>query len=176
MRRSSRSYVDRLPDAALVAPDAVDLRGERRIEDERVPCEPTARDERRPDATHHVDAGVVAGEVEHRPERADHEIGRLVQGELGHVALTQLELDPRVRCVAPCDLEHLDGHVDADHAAAGALGDRDRHATGADRQLDHRPARSRCELDVERHVLGHRRRERVVDGGECVVPAHCAPS
>ena len=118
----------------------------------------------------------MIGKVEHRPERTDHEIGRLLERELAHVLVAQLEADTGVGRPLARDREHLRRDVGPDHAASGALDDRDRDPSRSHGQLDHGPARFLGELDVERDVLGHGRRERVVDGSEGVVVAHAVDS
>ncbi len=67
--------------------------------------------------------------------------------------------------------EHPRRRVDADHANAGAR-DRDGDATGADGELDDRPARLDRQVDVEADVLGDGAAPRVVERRDLVVQAH----
>jgi hypothetical protein len=111
-------------------------------------------------------------QVEHRAGRAVDERGRLVQRELPHVFLAQLQLDTRLGRAHPRQLEHRRRGVDPEQRPPDRLRDRNRHPPVPDPQLDHRPAGLARQLDVERHVLGHVRGPVVVDGRERVVRAH----
>ena len=87
--------------------------------------------------------------------------------------LAQVELDTRQLGALARDLEHPGRQVDADDADA-RRGDRHRDPPGADAELEHRPAGANRLLDVERHVLDHAPRPRVVDAGDLVVGGHAA--
>jgi hypothetical protein len=110
--------------------------------------------------------------VQQAAERAVDERRGLVELQVAHVALAELELDAGRLGPFAGLLEHRRRRVDPDHGAAGRLGNRDRDAAAPDRQLDDRAVCRLRQLDVERHVLGHRRRPLVVALGEALVPAH----
>ena len=100
----------------------------------------------------------------------------LLERELAHVALAQLELDAgRVR-LSTCDREHSRRDVDPDDAPAGLLDDGNRHTPRPDRKLDDGAGCLLREADVERDILRHGRGELVVDRGEGVVVAHSPDS
>ena len=67
------------------------------IEDERVPREAAARAKRRRDALEEPAPVSPGGEVEERAERAVDERRGLLQLELPHVALAELDVDARPR-------------------------------------------------------------------------------
>ena len=79
--------------------------------------------------------------VEQRAEGADHERERLVDRRVAHVAVTQVDLDPRECRALARHLEHPGRQVDADHADPGS-GDRHRDPARSDAELQHRAARS----------------------------------
>ena len=120
----------------LLAVHAVVLCREAVVEDERVPGEPSARPERRGDARERAAAVRPGGQVQERAEGAVDQRRRLLQIELAHVALTQVELDPRRGGVGAGLGEHRRRGVDSDHGPPGRLRDRDRHPPVADRKLD----------------------------------------
>ena len=91
--------------------------------------------------------------MEERAGRADDEVDRLVELELAHVALAQL--DGQAGGALARDREHRRRAVDPDHALSRLARDRDRDAAGADRELDDRLAGLAGELDVPRDVLRH---------------------
>ena len=81
-------------------------------------------------------------EVEHRAERADDEVGRLVEPELAHVARAGGRARrPRRRRVSARPSSIAAESVDADHPAARSLRDRNRDAAVADGELDDRAVR-----------------------------------
>jgi hypothetical protein len=71
-------------------------------------------------------------------------------------------------------LEHRWRRVNTKHPLARRLRDRDGDPPTADRQLDQRPIRFACQLDVEGNVGRHISRPLVVPVGECLVPTHPA--
>ena len=112
------------------------------------------------------------GQVPERAEGAVDEAGRLIQLEVAHVGLAQLDVDTGPGDALACLREHRGRLVDSDHAAAGLAGDGDRDSPVADRQLDERPLALAGELDVEGNVRRHVRRPVVVDRRERFVNAH----
>ena len=66
------------------------------VERERVPGEPSARPERRGDALERAAAVGPGRQVQERAERAVDQRRRLVEREVAHVALAQVELDARL--------------------------------------------------------------------------------
>jgi hypothetical protein len=109
--------------------------------------------------------------VKERAEGAVDERGRLVEGQLAHVALDQVELDAGLSRVRAGLREHRRRGVDADHPAARALRDGDRDAAVPHRQLDERAVRSTGKLDVEGDVGRHVGGPLVVAVRERLVPA-----
>jgi hypothetical protein len=98
--------------------------------------------------------------------------GRLLELELADVSFAQFELDSLLGCAFPCLREHPRRRVDPDHTPARRLRNRDRNASGADRELDHRSVGVAGEPDVERDVgAADGRRPVVVAVGPGVVPA-----
>ena len=87
--------VDAVPDAVLLLPFAVDARGDVRVEDEGVPGEAPAGPERSMDALEHAAPVGPRRQVEQRTEGDVDQAGRLVQLEVAHVLLAELELDTR---------------------------------------------------------------------------------
>ena len=77
-----------------------------RIEDEEVPGEAPARAERGVDPLEDAAPVGPGRQVAQRAEGAVHEPGRLVQLEVAHVALAELQLDPRRSCALARLLEH----------------------------------------------------------------------
>ena len=111
--------------------------------------------------------------VQERAEGADRERDTLADRRLAQVADAQVEPlgDTGHLGGGPGDREHLRRRVDPDHGDAG-LGDRHRDASGADRELDDRPARRERAVDVEADVLGHRPAPGVVEARDPVVEGH----
>ena len=172
---SIRLSPDRVADRVryrLVLVLAVQARRDPVVEGEGVPGEPPARPERGGDALEGAAAVGPGRQVQERPERAVDQRRRLVQGEVAHVALAQVELHARLGRTGTGLLEHRRRRVDADDRPAGRLRDRDRHPPVPDRQLDQRPVRLAGELDVEGDVGRHGRRPLVVAVRERLVPAH----
>src|SRR5207342_3108239 len=141
-----------------------------------VPGEAPARAERRVRALEDTAAVGPGGEVAQRAGWDVDEPGGLIQLELAHVALAQLEVDTSSGCPLARLREHRRRRVDSEHLPSGLARDRDRDAAIPDRELDEWPVRLPGELDVERDVLGHVRRPVVVDRREGVVGAHVALS
>ena len=112
------------------------------------------------------------GQMQHGAERAVDERRWLVEREVAHVALVQLELDSRLGGLLLRQCEHRRRAVDADDLLAGLLRDRHRNPPVADRELDDGPVGLADELEVERDVLGHVRRPVVVDRCEGRVFVH----
>jgi hypothetical protein len=110
--------------------------------------------------------------MQQRAERAVDQRGRIVDFEVAHVALAQLELDAGVCRVRARLCEHRRRRVDAEHAPADRLRDGNRDPAVADGELDHRPGGLTREPDVERDVGGHRGRPLLVAVCERLVPAH----
>ena len=92
-------------------------------------------------------------------------------GGIAHVAVAQVELDPRQLGGLARDLEHPGREVDPDHPDPGG-GDRHCDPPGADAELEHGPAEALRHLEVERHVLDDGHGPRVVDAGDLVVGGH----
>ena len=93
--------------------------------------------------------------MQERAERAVDQRRRLVENQVAHVALAQVELHTRLGGTSTGLREHRRRRVNADHALASRLRDRNRHPPIADRQLDQRPVRLARELDVEGDVGRH---------------------
>ena len=108
-----------------------------------------------------------------RSERngADHERELALDRRVAHVAVAQVELDARERRGLARDLEHSGRQVDADDLEARG-GDRHCDPSGADAELEHRPAEALRLRDVERDVLDDGHRPGVVDAGDLVVGGH----
>ena len=139
----------------LVLVQPVEARRDVVVEGKRVPGEPPARPERRGDALERAAAVGPGRQVQQRAERAVDQRRRLVEGEVAHVALAQVELHARLGRTRAGLLEHRRRGVDADHPPAGRLRDRDRDPTVPDRQLDQRPVGLAGQLDVEGDVGRH---------------------
>jgi hypothetical protein len=107
--------------------------------------------------------------VQERAKRAVHQRRRLLEREVAHVALAQVEVDARLLRRRARLLEHRRRAVGADHPLPDRPRDRNCDPTAAHGQLDHGAVRLPGELDVERDVLGHVLRPLVVDGGEPLV-------
>src|SRR5688572_5885971 len=164
--------VDPVADAVLLPPLSVDTCGDAGVEDERVPGEATAGPQRGVDTLEDAAPVGPGRQVEQRAERRIDQSGRRLQLEVAHVALTELQLDA-CRCRALARLfEHGGGDVDPEHGPPGLAGDRNRHATVADRELDERTFGLARELDVEGNVLRHVRGPIVIPSREGVVDAH----
>ena len=144
-------------------------RGDRVAEDERVPREPTPGLERRRDALERAPLVRPRRQVQQRAKRAIDERCRLVQRELAHVALAQVEIDAGRLGAGPRALEHGRRCVDPDHRPPGRLRDRHGDPAVADGELDDRAVGLPRELHVPRDVLRHVRRPPVVDRRERVV-------
>jgi len=86
----------------------------------------------------------------------------------------QVDPHPGELCPLARDREHPGRQVDADDVDTGR-GDRHGDPPGSDAELEHRPTRAHRLLDVERHVLDHAHRPRVVDAGDGVVGRHRLP-
>src|SRR6516162_5166910 len=84
-------------------------------------------------------AAATLSQVQQRPERAVNQRRRLVQGQLAHVTLAQVQLDACRGRPGPGQLEHRRRGIDADDWLAGRLRDRDGDPPVADRELDQRP-------------------------------------
>ena len=96
-----------------------------------------------------------------------------VDGRVAHVAVAQVELDARELRALARDLEHPGRQVDADDAdPAAAIGTAIRPVPTPSSSTG--PPRAHGFLDVERHVLDHAPRPRVVDPGDLVVRGHAA--
>ena len=141
------------------------------VEGERVPREPAVRPERRGDALERASAVGPGREVQERAERAVDERGRLVEREVAHVALAQVELDARLGRAGAGLLEHRRRGVDPDDLPAGRLRDRNGDAAVPDGELDERAVGLTGKLDVEGDVGRHVGRPLVVAVGERLVPA-----
>ena len=107
--------------------------------------------------------------MEERAEGAVDQRRRLVQLELAHVAVPQLELDARGVGARSGLGEHRLREVDADDSAAGGLRRGNRDPSGPDGELDDRAVGLADELRVPGDVLGHVGRPAVVDRREDVV-------
>lgn len=99
---------------------------------------------------------------------------RLVEGEVPHVALAQIEVGVRLGRAVAGQIEHRRRRVDADDAPTCRQRDRDRDSAVAYRELDDRPICLSRESDVEGDVVGHVRRPFLVPERERLVPAHRA--
>ena len=157
-------------------PLAVVGRRDARVEDEEVPGEAAAGAERRVGALEDAAAVGPGGQMAERADGDVDQSGGLLQLELAHVALAELDVDAGRGDPLARLREHRRRRVDAEHLPAGLASDRDRDAAVPDRELDERPVGLAGELDVEGDVLGHVRRPVVVDRREGVVGAHVALS
>ena len=166
--------VGALPDARLaLEPPAVRLCDVFLARREDVEDEAAARLEmavRRAQSRASVGVGL---HVQQRTEGCEHEWKLAVDRRVAHVAVTQVELDTGERSGLACDVEHPGREVDADHIDPRG---RDRHGdpSGADAELEHRPAEALRLLEVERHVFDDGHRPGVVDAGDLVVGGHVA--
>src|SRR3954452_24769561 len=88
---------------AVAGREAVAHRGQVRVEDERVPREEATRREGRRDTLEDAPPVAPGREVEQRAVRAVDERRRLVQPQLAHVRLAQVELDALLRRALACD-------------------------------------------------------------------------
>jgi hypothetical protein len=93
-------------------------------------------------------------QMQQRPAGAVDQRRGLFEVELTDVSLPQVELDAGFRCTRSRLREHRPGRVDSDDARARCLSDRNRDATGTDRELDQQPVRLAGESNVERDVGG----------------------
>ena len=107
-------------------------------------------------------------------ERAVDQPGQLVQGQVPHVSLAQVELHPRCDGQGLGLPEHRGGGVNAGNPLAGRPSDGDGDPPVADRQLDQRPVRPAGQVDVEGNVGRHLSRPFLVPIRERLVPAHPA--
>jgi hypothetical protein len=151
---------------------AGEARGDAVVEGERVPGEPSVRLERRGDALEGAPAVGPGRQMEERAERAVDKRGRLVEREVAHVGLAQIELDTRFGGTIARLREHRGRQIDADDRATGRQRDRDRHPAVADRELDERSVRLPREPGIEGDVFRHVRGPLVVAVRERFVPAH----
>jgi len=110
--------------------------------------------------------------VQERAEWAVDQRSRLVEGEVAHVALTQVELRSRLGRPGARLLEYRRRGVDADDAPSSRQRDRDGDPAVSDCKLEKWPVRLPCESDVEGDVLGHVGRPFVVAARVRFVPAH----
>jgi hypothetical protein len=110
--------------------------------------------------------------VQQRAKRAVDQRRLLVEGEVAHVCLAQVELHTRVERTGTGFLEHRRRRVDADDPPAGRLCDRNRNAAAPDRELDQRSVRLTCEFNIEGNVGRHRSRPFLVAVRKCLVPTH----
>jgi hypothetical protein len=108
--------------------------------------------------------------MQHRPAGADHELDRLLEREVAHVSLAQL--DRQASGAFARHGEHRRRTVDADHALPRLARDGDRDPAGAYSELDDRLGSLAGELDVPRNVRCHRGRPPVIILGVGVVFAH----
>ena len=119
-----------------------------------------------------AEPGRRVGQMQVRPERTGHERDALADRRIGDVAQAKVEQlgDTGLLCPAATDLQHPGRRVDADDGDAGSRR-RHRDPARADAELHDRPAGLPRLRDVERHVLGHAQRPRVVELGDRVVDA-----
>jgi hypothetical protein len=93
--------------------------------------------------------------VKERPEGAVDEARWLIEFEIAHVALAQIECD---HCLGGRRVglrQHRRRGIDPDDGPTGRTCHRNRDATIADGELDEWPVDVGREADVERHVLRH---------------------
>ena len=110
--------------------------------------------------------------MQERAERAVDERGRLVQLEVAHVALPEVERDACLGGAGAGVLQHPRRGVDPEDRPARRLRNGDRDAAVPDRELDERPVRGLRQSDIEGDVLRHVRRPLLVAVREALVPAH----
>ncbi len=141
-------------------------------EDERVPGEAASRPECRGHAFECATPVAPGRQMQQGSERAIDQCRRLVQRELTHVALPQIEVDASLLCRLTRLGKHRRRSIDPDHTPSDRLRHRHRGSPGPDRKLNDRPVRLSREVDVERDVLRHLRRPLLVDGRKGRVLIH----
>ena len=156
----------------LILRRPVEPRGDRVVEGEGVEREPAAGAERRGDPLEDFALVRPRRQVQERAERADDEVDRLVERELAHVALAQLDGEPGGAVAR--DRQHRRRRVDADHALAGLACDWNRDPAAPDGELDDRLLGLARKRDVPGDVRGHVGGPVVVVFGPRVVRAHDA--
>lgn len=137
-----------------------------------LPLRPRRPPERDPRAG--VELQDHVGQVEHHTGGAMDERGRLVQRHVPHVLLPQLQVDTCAGGTLSRDLEHRRRRVDPEQWPPDRRCNRNRHASGSDRQLDDEAVGLARQLGGERDVLGHPRSPRMVDRSDRVVGARAA--
>src|SRR5437879_1128820 len=103
------------------------------VEGEGVPGEATIRLQRRCDPFEGAAAVGPRGQVQERAEGAVDQRRWLVEGEIAHVALAQVEVDACLVSTGTGEREHRRRRVNADHLLASCLGDWDGDSAVADR-------------------------------------------
>jgi phenylalanyl-tRNA synthetase alpha chain len=145
------------------------LRRDPVIEDERVPREAASAHEGCRDALEDTSPVAPRRQVEERPERAIDERRRLVQFEVAHVLLAQVELDVSLVRGRASLRQHLSRRVRADHGGPERLRNRYCDTTRADGELDDGAIGLARELGVERDVIRNACGPAVVDSSKRVV-------
>lgn len=110
--------------------------------------------------------------MQKRPERAVDQRRRLLELEIAHVALAEVELHTSLGRIDAGLREHCRRRVDPHHAPSGLASNGDRDTAVPDRELDDKPTGLTGQLDVERHIRRHMRRPLLVANRECLGPAH----